>query len=176
MMTLIIGGSGSGKSAYAEDLIVNRSKGREKYYIATMKNQDQECEKKVRRHQILREGKGFITIEQEVNIEEVLKKVKIGKKTALLECISNLTANEMFIGNAMVPKEVVIERVVKGIEVLKQEFTQLVVVSNNVFEDGCRYDETTMDYLDAIGKINACLATMAEEVVEVVVGIPIFIK
>ena len=176
MMTLIIGGSGSGKSAYAEDLIIKRSKGKGKYYIATMKNQDQECEKKVRRHQSLREGKGFITIEQEVNIEEVLKKVNIGKKTALLECISNLTANEMFIGNAMVPKEVVIERVIKGIEVLKQEFTQLVVVSNNVFEDGCRYDETTMDYLDAIGKINACLATMAEEVIEVVVGIPIFIK
>lgn len=176
MMTLIIGGSGSGKSAYAEDLIIKRSKGKGKYYIATMKNQDQECEKKVRRHQGLRAGKGFITIEQPTRIEIALEKVETGEKVALLECVSNLVANEMFMGNAMVPKEVVIERVIKGIEVLKQEFTQLVVVSNNVFEDGCRYDETTMDYLDAIGKINACLATMAEEVIEVVVGIPIFIK
>lgn len=176
MMTLIIGGSGSGKSAYAEDLIVNRSKGRVKYYIATMKNQDQECEKKVRRHKSLRKGKGFITIEQEVNIEEVLKKVKIGEKTALLECISNLTANVMFREDTILPKEIVIEKIVKGILLLKQEFTHLVVVSNNVFEDGVSYDDTTLEYIAAIGKINESLAAMAEEVVEVVVGIPIFIK
>ena len=42
MITLIIGGSGSGKSEYAENMITSRSKGR-CIYIATMKPWDEEC-------------------------------------------------------------------------------------------------------------------------------------
>lgn len=42
MMTLIIGGSGSGKSAYAEDYMVSISEDRKKYYIATMQIYDEE--------------------------------------------------------------------------------------------------------------------------------------
>ena len=56
---------------------------------------------------------------------------------------------------------------------LKKETTHLIVVSNNVFEDGVSYDKETMEYIEAMGKINQELADMAEQVVEVVAGIPI---
>ena len=49
----------------------------------------------------------------------------------------------------------------------------LVIVSNNVFEDGILYDQTTMDYIEATGQINGQLARMADEAVEVVAGIPV---
>lgn len=62
MMTLIMGGSGSGKSAYAENYIASLSEGKRKYYIATMQASDSESRKKVGRHQMLRSGKGFLTI------------------------------------------------------------------------------------------------------------------
>lgn len=176
MMTLIIGGSGSGKSAYAEDSIVSLSKDRKKYYIATMQIYDEEGEKKMERHRILRSGKGFSTIEQPVDIEKAAEKMEDGERTALLECISNLTANEMFSGEVPETEEVITEKIVGGIASLNRKLTHLVIVSNNVFEDGNVYDDTTMAYIRAMGRINQKLAELADEVVEVVVGIPFMIK
>ena len=176
MMTLIIGGSGSGKSAYAEDYMVSISEDRKKYYIATMQIYDEEGKRKVERHRMLRGGKGFSTIEQPVDIGKAAEKMEAEDRTALLECISNLTANEMFSGEAPATEEVIIEKIVGGIAVLNRQLTHLVIVSNNVFEDGNVYDKTTMEYIRAMGRINQKLAEMADEVVEVVVGIPIVIK
>ena len=68
MITLVLGGSGSGKSAYAEHLLDGKTN---KYYIATMQVYDAEGEKKVARHRRLRAGKGFVTIEQPRDIGEV---------------------------------------------------------------------------------------------------------
>ena len=176
MMTLIIGGSGSGKSAYAEDYMVSISEDRKKYYIATMQIYDEEGKRKVERHRMLRGGKGFSTIEQPIDIGKAAEKMEDGERTALLECISNLTANEMFLEEIHGTEEAITEKIVGGIAVLNRELTHLVIVSNNVFEDGNVYDKTTMAYIRAMGRINQKLAEMADEVVEVVVGIPIVIK
>ena len=176
MMALIIGGSGSGKSAYAEDYMVSISEDRKKYYIATMQIYDEEGKRKVERHRMLRGGKGFSTIEQPVDIGKAAEKLEDGDRTALLECISNLTANEMFLEEIHGTEEAITEKIVGGIAVLNRELTHLVIVSNNVFEDGNVYDKTTMAYIRAMGRINQKLAEMADEVVEVVVGIPIVIK
>ncbi len=175
-MTLIIGGSGSGKSAYAEDYMVSISEDRKKYYIATMQIYDEEGKRKVERHRMLRGGKGFSTIEQPVDIGKAAEKMEAEDGTALLECVSNLTANEMFSGEVPGTEEAITEKIVGGIAVLNRELTHLVIVSNNVFEDGNVYDKTTMAYIRAMGRINQKLAEMADEVVEVVVGIPIVIK
>lgn len=176
MITLIVGGSGSGKSAYAEDYMISHSEEKKKYYIATMQVDDAEGECKIERHRMLRSGKGFSTIEQSVDIEKAVEKMEAGKGTALLECISNLTANEMFAGEEPKTEEVVVEKIMKGIKTLSKELTHLVIVSNNVFEDGNVYDNTTMTYIRAMGRINEKLAGIADEVVEVVVGIPMMVK
>ena len=176
MMTLIIGGSGSGKSAYAENYMNSISEDRKKYYIATMQIYDEEGKRKVERHRMLRGGKGFSTIEQPIDIGKAAEKMEDGERTALLECISNLTANEMFLGEIPGTEEAITEKIVGEIAVLNRELTHLVIVSNNVFEDGNVYDKTTMAYIRAMGRINQKLAEMADEVVEVVVGIPIVIK
>ena len=175
-MTLIIGGSGSGKSVYAEDYMVSISEDRKKYYIATMQIYDEEGKRKVERHRMLRGGKGFSTIEQPVDIGKAAEQMEAEDRTALLECVSNLTANEMFSGEVPGTEEVITEKIVGGIAVLNRELAHLVIVSNNVFEDGNVYDKTTMAYIRAMGHINQKLAEMADEVVEVVVGIPIVIK
>lgn len=176
MMTLVIGGSGSGKSAYAEDLMLSLSGEKKKYYIATMQAYGAESEKKIERHRRLRDGKGFLTVEQPMDIQKAAEKMEAGEKTALLECISNLTANEMFAGEVPKTKEAVTEKIVKGVGQLKGELAQLVVVSNNIFEDGIVYEKTTMEYIRAMGRINEKLAQMADEVIEVVAGIPLTVK
>ena len=76
MITLITGGSGSGKSAYAEKYIchVSNEKGyKEKYYIATMQVFDDEGQRKIDRHRRLRAGKCFITIEQPRDIKKAFE-------------------------------------------------------------------------------------------------------
>ena len=48
------------------------------------------------------------------------------------------------------------------------EFNDIVIVSNNVFDDGIDYDDTTTAYISAMGEINRFLAQNADEVHEVV--------
>lgn len=193
MITLVTGGSGSGKSAYAESLLSSCEGIR--YYIATMQIYDAEGEKKVERHRKLRAGKGFLTIESPINVgkirfayageaeqaqyrQETERKVQGSseKKSALLECMSNLTANEMFTKDGMKSEEEVVEKIVSEIQTLSQKLDNLVIVTNNVFEDGVIYDAGTMEYLRALGRINAALARLADRVAEVVVGIPVGLK
>lgn len=181
MITLIIGGSGSGKSEYAEQVVMELSNGRKRYYIATMQVYDEEGQKKVDRHRRMRGGKGFETLECPVDIgnafvrDDALKESR-QESVALIECLSNLVANEMFQPEGICPEEEVVQKIVAGIQKLEQECNSLVIVSNNVFEDGVEYDETTMAYLRAMGKIHQKLFAYAKRVVEVVVGIPIEIK
>lgn len=176
MLILILGGSGSGKSAYAEQLITDSFNKKTKYYIATMQVYDKEGEKKVKKHRIERAGKGFITVEQPVNVDKALNFINDIENIAILECMSNLTANEMFIDGSVKGENNVIEKIINDIDKLLSRLENLVIVSNNIFEDGINYDETTKSYIRALGKINEILAKKADKVVEVVVGIPIIMK
>ena len=176
MMTLVIGGSGSGKSEFAENCCMMLAKDQQKYYIATMQIYDQEGKQKVLRHQKMRAGKGFLTIEQPVDLEKASEKMNTGKGTALLECMSNLVANEMFTGAEPVTEDDIVEKIVMAVREIKEELSHLVIVSNNVFEDGKCYDSVTMAYIRAMGRINEQLARLSDEVVEVVVGIPVMVK
>ncbi|MEE1248501.1 MAG: bifunctional adenosylcobinamide kinase/adenosylcobinamide-phosphate guanylyltransferase [Lachnospiraceae bacterium] len=178
MMTLIIGGSGSGKSEYAERYITALSENCRKYYVATMQVSDIEAGKKVKRHQNMRKNKGFWTIEQPVSIDEALNQMEksSSQNAALLECISNLTANEMFSGEKLKDGDEVAKKIIQDVKRLSEGLKHLVIVTNNVFEDGMSYDETTMDYIRAMGNINRKLAAIADKVVEVVVGIPVIVK
>jgi adenosylcobinamide kinase/adenosylcobinamide-phosphate guanylyltransferase len=176
MMILITGGSGSGKSAYAEEYMTGISGGSIKYYIATMQAFDREAKEKIEKHRRMRSGKGFSTIEQPLNINEALEKMKPGKRTALLECVSNLTANEMFSKEESKESEAAVKKIISQIKQLNEGVDHLVIVTNNIFEDGCIYDETTMKYIRAMGSINENLAHLADKVIEIVVGIPIILK
>ena len=196
MMVLVVGGSGSGKSSYAEKVTVSLAQESvkeitksentslsdfklniaKKYYLATMQVFDDEGGKMVERHRNLRNGKGFFTIEQPVRISGALEKMEDGDRAVLLECISNLTANEMFSEKKTMTEIQVTENVIRDIKMLKEQTNHLVVVSNNIFEDGITYDETTTKYIRAMGKINQKLAALADRVVEVVAGIPVTLK
>ena len=171
MVTLILGGSGSGKSAYAEDYLLRMAADKKKYYIATMQVWDAEMQAKVDRHHRLREGKGYTTMEQPTALEQAVTQMEPGG-AALLECMSNLTANEMFSGEQPTNRQTVIEKILRGVDVLRKQVDPLVIVTNNVFEDGIVYDSATMEYIEALGRINERLAAEADEVVEVTAGIP----
>ena len=181
MFHLITGGSGSGKSEYAEQKLMeyasHSKRNKKRYYIATMIPFGKETEEKIARHRKLRAGKGFETIECYTDLKkaaEILQTKETG--SVLLECMSNLVANEMFSGADIVSEDVVVGHILQGIKNLSAKVDELVIVSNNVFEDGISYDATTQAYIRALGRINTGVAALADTVTEVVVGIPVPVK
>lgn len=172
-MILVMGGGGSGKSEYAENLLSDVRKN--KFYIAAMKPFGSEGLERVRKHKRMREGKCFTTIEQPTDIEESLKAMN-KESAALIECISNLAANEMFKDENEISGDIVVKKIVNGISRIDSTIARLVIVTNNIYEDGILYDETTRAYMKALSDINIQLAAKAERVIEVVAGIPVVIS
>ena len=94
MFTLVVGGAASGKSEYAEQLIL-RAGALPRYYVATMEPFGAEARARIARHRVLRAQKRFETIECPVGLSRVLLPAR---GAALLECLSNLAANELYSG------------------------------------------------------------------------------
>lgn len=218
MMHLITGGSGSGKSEYAESRVLSAGLGR-RIYIATMIPCGEEGRQRVERHRALRREKQFETVECYTGLgglsltllhtsasaaarnvltsesaagRSVLTSGSAAGRSALasesaddhdteeqdrivlLECISNLVANEVFEQDGA--REQTVEAVCEGVKSLQKQAKELFIVTNEVFSDGITYDAETMRYLSYLGVINQKLAEMAGEVTEIVYGIPVRIK
>ncbi|MDO5346171.1 MAG: bifunctional adenosylcobinamide kinase/adenosylcobinamide-phosphate guanylyltransferase [Lachnospiraceae bacterium] len=178
MFIVVTGGSGSGKSEFAERRVLELGDG-ERIYIATMMCFDEESKKRVARHRKMRQGKGFRTVERYFNLKDLdLSDPKMtgkeGKRTVLLECMSNLAANEMFDPNGA--KASAAEEIKIGIDRLLGKCDNLVVVTNEVFSDGLTYDAETVKYQQLLGTVNRYMASLADEVTEVVYGIPVPLK
>lgn len=169
MMILLTGGSACGKSFYAESLCTAAAGPR--YYIAAMQPFGEGGAEKIARHRAMRAGKGFETIERYTDLAGL---VLPERGCALLECICNLTANEMFdeTGEMRDP----VHAVLTGVEALRRQCDTLVVVTNDVGSDNRDYDPGTRAYVRTLGHINAQLAAQADEVYELVCGIPLKLK
>lgn len=168
---LITGGSGSGKSAYAEEQVLACAAGR-RIYIATMVPYGEDGRRRVERHRRLREKKKFETVECYTGLEHLVLE---GDGTCvLLECMSNLVANEIFEETGAHGRAAC--AVLLGIENLRRQTENLFVVTNEIFSDGITYDEQTKQYLQCLGFVNQQLAGMADTVTEIVFGIPVKIK
>ena len=172
MIVFVIGGSGSGKSAYAEKRLL-AMEAEKKHYIATMRVFDEEGKKRVEKHRIMRREKGFLTIEKPIDLGEIA--LDAGDAW-MLECVSNLLANEMFTEDCIRDEKETVDKILKDIGSLIEQTADGVIVSNNIFEDGENYDDAMASYIKALGGINQALAAMADEVIEVVVGLPVTLK
>lgn len=166
MLTLVSGGAASGKSEYAESLVL-RSGAPNRVYLATMEVWDEEGRARVARHRTLRQGKGFYTIEAPRNLERVVLPEKC---CVLLECLSNLCANECFGPQGFTGVE---RRIITGLERVIAGCGHLVVVTNELFSDGVTYPEETERYLSVLSGLNGWIAARADAVYEVVCGIPV---
>lgn len=143
-------------------------------YIATMQPYTEETMKKIERHHRLRAGKGFRTLEKYTDLSEL----EIPKNQGiLLECISNLVANELYREDGTLNdlKETK-EKVLAGVRRLSNSTTRLVIVTNEVNADINGYSEETEKYRECIGMVNQSLAEFADIVTEVVYGIPVCIR
>lgn len=168
MRILVIGGSGSGKSRFAEGLASGLSRSGPLLYLATMSAGDGESLERVKRHRAQRAGKGFQTIERPMALDGL----QIPQKSViLLEDLGNLAANELYAPGR--DQTTALHCMLEGLHHLEIQAQDLVVVGNSVFSDGCQYDPFTMDYLVLLSQVQNNLARRFDRVVEVVCGIPI---
>ncbi len=165
MIFLITGGSGCGKSAYAEKLVASMPNGK-RVYIATMQVYDEESVHRIARHRVQRADKGFETVECPKGLGSA--SVDAGSMV-LLEDLPNLLANEMFDGGDE-------ETILPSIQAIKEKCADLVVVTNDIFSDGIAYPDSTQEYIRHLAEINRAAAQLADCVIEVVYSIPIVLK
>ena len=172
---LVIGAAASGKSAYAESLCLGHDGPR--VYLATMEPFGEEGARRIARHRALREGKGFSTLERTREVGAAVPGLPRGC-TLLLEDVGNLVANELFAEGGLSPRDpdAAAREVLGGIERLAQAAAYTVVVTVDVFADGMRYDEGTEAWRRALARVNAGVAALADRAVEVVYGIPVWMK
>ena len=149
MLVVVTGGSGSGKSAFAEETVLSLGEAR-RIYIATMQAFDEESHRRIRRHRHMRAGKGFETIERYTELDEMFREGGFHPEVA--------------------------EKITEGVKNLLSQAKHVVIVTNEIFSDGILYEEESEQYKKELGQINQKLAEMAEEVVEVVYGIPVWHK
>ena len=169
MLTLVLGGAASGKSEYAESLVLKTALPR--YYLATMQVWDAECAARVEKHRQMRARKQFETVECPLHLDAVRLPAR---GTALLEDLGNLTANELY--DPAGAGKAAASAILDGLDKLAAQCEHLVVVSNEVFSGGANYAGDTDRYLKALAQVNNALAARADAVVRVVCGIPVYHK
>lgn len=196
MLHIVYGGSASGKSSYAESFAMSLQGDGRLLYIATMypykwntTEIDPETMQRIERHRAMRADKGFDTVECYRHVEHIMAK---RQDVLLLECMSNLLANEMYLepdaeavgiaGKAGFEMSKTLspvsKKIVQALVNLSTRVQDVVIVTNDVFSDGgsLTYDESTREYVKNLAEINCALARVAETVTEVVCGIPVIVK
>ena len=173
--------AGSGKSAYAERRAAELAELRAsetgtphtKIYIAAaeVRADDSEMLARVERHRLRRKGMDFTTIECSRDLGELMLPEDA---CVLVESLSVWTANEMFAASGV--NHSAGEKVCADFVKIYGQVKDIVLVSDDVFSDGAEYDSLTEEYMRILGGLHVKLAALADEVIEVVSGLPVRYK
>lgn len=190
MIVLVVGGAKSGKSMFAQNLSkslneslknpingqldgeIERELGK-LYYVATMNPYDLEDLKRIENHLREREGYGFNTIEETLNMSKVSSLIK-EEDTVLIDSITSLVTNYMFRGKEFYKD--VSDDILSGILEIINNSKNVVIVSDYLFSDSIQYDCYTENFRKEIGVVNRKLAKIADTVVECSYGNIIYHK
>ena len=185
LLTVILGGSRSGKSAYAESYLVNKAErtGGRLVYIASGIATDAEMQARIDQHRLDRASMNWTTFEQSVRLEEVLPSIRPGD-LVLWDCATTWLANELYEGwDAGTPcirqkgcMEEKVSRLHETIETLLQTVSHLVIVSNEVLDDMPMGDAETKVYMQWLGRIHRELVRRADEAIEMDYGVATYWK
>ncbi len=167
-VTLVLGGARSGKSAYAESLLVGCA-GATPVYLATARIEDAEMAARVAAHRE-RRGSVWRTVEEPLELAEALVRADAGGDGVLVECLtlwlSNLLAADRDVGTA---QEELVETLcrVRGPVVLVANEVGLGIVPDNA---------VARRFRDLAGRLNQAVAQVSERVVFVAAGMPLVLK
>ncbi|WP_417819255.1 bifunctional adenosylcobinamide kinase/adenosylcobinamide-phosphate guanylyltransferase [Terasakiella sp.] len=163
MITLVLGGARSGKSAYAEKIIEDLGGG---IYLATSRVWDAEMAERVQIHQARRNDL-WRTIEEPVAIHDIIANTD---KPMLVDCLTLWLSNLMEM-EADIDQET--EQLCRALKMAKQD---VVLVSNEVGLGIVPDNALARKFRDLAGKINQTVAQTADRVIFVAAGLPLTMK
>ncbi len=167
--TLVTGGGRSGKSRYALELALPR---KSKTFIATAEPLDDEMRARIRKHREDRGGE-FLTIEEPFDLAGALQRLPEGTEVAVIDCLT------VWLGNLVHRQrsgEGGFPEVPAFVEVLRDPPCDLVVVTNEVGMGIVPASEIARRFRDLAGTVNQTIASLADEVVLMVSGVPLVVK
>lgn len=165
-LTLILGGARSGKSAFAERLVV--ATGKPRTYVATAQAFDVEMEAKIAQHQTDR-GQGWNTIEAPLDVVAALAEVPAGG-IILIDCLT------LWLSNQMLAEADIDAEITRLLTALTMAQNPIVCVSNEVGMGLVPENALGRRFRDAQGALNRQLAECADLAVFVVAGLPLTLK
>ena len=193
-LIFVTGGAKSGKSKFAEEMLLKLNNGKQKnVYLATSLVFDEEMKEKVRLHKKRRKDEWF-TVETYKNFENELSNFfenndKI-KNNMLVDCLTNMITNIIFENQNIdwdnFEKKLYIQTLEKlnknvehsVIELLNaaDQFENAIIVSNELGMGLVPSYPLGRYFREIAGKMNQIVAEKADEVYLVVSGIPMKIK
>lgn len=172
MVILVFGTARSGKSGYAETRLEGLG-GSPKIYAAMSGIEDEEMRERVEIHRAMRSGKGFLTAE----CRDGLKAEDFPEGSAvLIESLTAWAANEMFTDEGVRTRGYVVGKILREIRALSERVRDVVIVSDDIFSDGVKYERLTEEYVKCLAELTVKIAESADEVTEVFSGLPFTYK
>ena len=191
----VTGGAKSGKSKFAEDLLLSLNSGKEKnIYLATSQVFDEEMEMKVLIHKERRQDK-WETIESYKDFSKSLKSAFVEEKSQgnivfknnmLVDCLTNMVSNIIFedltidwekpTKKQLQSSDRRVEKEVLSLIENLEKFNYVVIVSNELGMGIVPATPLGRYFREIAGKMNQLIAEKSDEVYFVVSGIPMKIK
>ena len=164
--TLVLGGASSGKSTFAEALVLKEESA--PVYLATAQAFDAEMEEKIARHQKMR-GSGWQTIEAPLDLVSPLNTITTGH-TVLIDCAT------LWLTNLILAERESDDEASALIAAIGRCAAPVVVVSNEVGQGIVPENALARRFRNAQGRLNQRLAAEADLVVAVMAGLPMVLK
>ena len=165
-LTFVLGGAASGKSAWAENLILSSKLS--PAYVATGQVFDDETKAKVDLHKS-RRGPEWALFEAPGSLTSTLQQMQ-PDQSVLLDCATMWLTNRMLADGSMdsAPTEFLAE--------LSECKVPIIVVSNEVGQGIVPDNAMAREFREAQGRLNIETAARADLVVQVVAGLPNVLK
>ncbi|MBX4906258.1 MULTISPECIES: bifunctional adenosylcobinamide kinase/adenosylcobinamide-phosphate guanylyltransferase [Rhizobium] len=165
--TLILGGARSGKSRFAENVVM--ASGDERHYLATGRAWDEEMQTRIAQHKADR-GPSWTTHEEPLDLLGVLAAIDGEGRIVLVDCLTLWVTNLM-----MAEREMAVEFAALA-DFLPGAKARLVFVSNEVGLGIVPDNRMARDFRDHAGRLHQIIAAQADEVYFIAAGLPLKMK
>jgi adenosylcobinamide kinase/adenosylcobinamide-phosphate guanylyltransferase len=166
-VTLVLGGTRSGKSRHAE--VLAESQPGPCIYIATAEAGDAEMAERIRRHRE-RRGSRWRTVEEPLEIVPALQREARTDRAVLVDCLTLWLSNLLGAGRDAAAET---ERLVASLPRLAGP---VVLVSNEVGLGVMPENALARAFLDHAGRLHQAVAAVAQSVVFMAAGLPLALK
>jgi adenosylcobinamide kinase / adenosylcobinamide-phosphate guanylyltransferase len=171
-LTLITGGSRSGKSTHAIARATADATAARRYFIATAEALDDEMRARIAHHQATRPP-GFVTVEAPLELEAAIAALESSADVAVLDCLTLWVSN--LIG-AVLDDTAILARADSLTAALRGASFQIIVVTDEVGWGIVPDHPIARRFRDLLGWTNQKVAQVADEVLLMAAGYPLRLK